>query len=290
MLINSNRYGGKDFVRVVENIFQSSFRECFRIDNIRRLQLEGNVFSSTGQTAVYIYQTSPEIILIQNNTFQQSPRALFISLRNAGQNDALMIVKNYFFDHSDGPVVKLDFASYKVTAEIYGNNFTNNKGHDASMLYIKNNDATSAENVAVLDNLFDNPSAAYDLRVDIPYSEGHVTYAMRNWWGGEFLSHVRSRIYDFGTDSKVAKVAFEPYRVSRETTTLSDTTSGFFLDDTTIGGTVTEDTTLKKTDRPYLVVDDIFIPSALTLTVEAGVVLMFQRSGITVEGNHISPL
>ena len=181
-------------------------------------------------------------------------------------------------------MIQLQFSSYKATSDIRDNIFQNNTGEDAAMIYVDNSNAISTESVSVVDNVFDNPSAAYDLKVNIPYSEGHTMYAVRNWWGGQSTSHVQHRIFDHSSDSSKAKVEYDPYRLTRETNTPSPA-SGFFRDGGAIGGIVgDEDFILKKRDTSYVVEEDIVVPRGVTLTIEAGVVLLFLRGGITVDG------
>ena len=284
LYIDSDSHSRRDFVRVVGNTFTSSDRQCLYIINARQMWLEENTFSSIADTAVSITQNSPQTVMIRSNTFQQSVRALYLNLRYSAPNDALTIVNNRFVDHTGGPVVQLQFSSYKATSDIRDNIFQNNTGNGAVMVYVSNSDATSTESVSVIDNIFDNPSAAYDLKVNIPYSEGHTMYAVRNWWGGQSTSHVQNRIFDHSSDSSKAKVEYEPYRLTRETNSLSQTSSGFVRDNGTIGGIVKEETVLEKRDTKYIVEEDIVVPRGVTLTIEAGVVLVFRRGGITVDG------
>ena len=284
LYIDSNRHAQIDFVRLTGNTFKSSKRQCLYIENTRRTWLEKNTFSSIADTAVFITQKSPQTVMIGSNTFQQSVRALYLNLRYAAPNDALTIVNNRFVDHTGGPVVQLHFSSYKATSDIRNNIFQNNTGDGAAMIYVVNNNAISTESVSVVDNVFDNPSAAYDLIVNIPYSEGHTMYAVRNWWGGQSTSHVQNRIFDHAFDSTKAKVVYDPYRLTRETNTPSQA-SGFFRDGGAIGGIMgAEDMILKKRDTSYIVEEDIVVPGGVTLTIEAGVVLLFLRGGITVDG------
>ena len=286
LFIDFQTSGLDGYVLMVGNTFNSSQQQCLSIRTTRRLWLEGNTFTSTATTAVDISQVNPDAIRIINNTFQRSARALLVQLYDSAPNDALTIVNNRFFDHTSGPVVQLQFSSYPATSDVRGNVFRNNTGDDAAMVYVDN--SAAAENVAVIDNFFENPSAAYDVKVNIPHSEGHTMYAVRNWWGGRSISHVQSRIYDHVSDSSKAQVQYEPYRLSRETNDLSQAVSGFIRGNgTTIGGTVKQDTVLAKKDTNYIVEEDIVVPPGVTLTIEAGVVLLFRRGGITVEGKPI---
>ena len=278
--INSNSHGQSDFVHVVGNKFENGVN----IFNTRTILLERNRFSSVYYSAVYISQSSPELITIRNNVFHNSMRAIIVELlAGSVNNDALTIVNNQFVNHTVGPVVEVRFSSYNATSDIRGNTFENNTA--TSMVYIANNDASSAEATSVIDNFFDNPSSPYDLKLNIPYSEGHAMYAVRNWWGGHSILHVQSRIYDHSSDSSKAVVQYEPYRLTSDSNTLSEKTSGFFRGNGTIGGVVNEDITLRK--EPviiYNVEEDIIVERGATLTIEAGIVLIFRRGGITVEG------
>ena len=249
--------------------------------------IEVNTFTSTTDTAVHIAQWTLDALTIRNNTFRDSAKALSINLHNVAPNDALVIIDNRFLDHTAGPVVQLEFSNYKATSYVRGNVFQNNTGNDASVLYVINDVGTSTEAVAVVDNYFDNPSAAYDVKVKIPYTEGHAMYAVRNWWGGASSSHVRSRIFDYASDSTTATVQFEPYRLTKETDSLSQTENGFVRDNGIIGGIVEEDTVLVKKQTSYVVEDDIVVPAGVSLIIEAGVSLLFRRGGITVEGTRI---
>ena len=264
-------------------------QQCLKIDETRQMWIENNTFSSTSplssdDTAVYIATRTLQALTISNNTFRDFSKALSVDLHNVAPNDALTIIDNRFFDHTAGPVVQLEFSNYKATSCIAGNVFRNNTGNDASMLYVINDAPTSTEAVTVVDNFFDNPSAAYDVKVMIPYLEGHAMYAVRNWWGGASSSHVRSRIFDHAYDSTTATVQFEPYRLTKETNSLSQTENGFVRDNGIIGGVVKEDTILEKKQTSYFVEDGIVVPAGVTLTIEAGVSLLFRRGGITVGG------
>ena len=247
--------------------------------------IEDNTFISTTDTAVHIAQWTLDALTIRNNTFRDSSKALSVNLHNVAPNDGLVIVNNRFLNHTAGPVVQLQFSNnYKATSYVRGNVFRNNTGNDASMLYVIYDVGTSTEAVAVVDNYFDNPYAAYDVKVKIPYLEGHAMYAVRNWWGGASSSHVLSRIFDHASDSTTATVQFEPYRLTKVTDSLSHTENGFVRDNGIIGGIVEEDTVLEKKQTPYVVEGDVVVPARVTLTIEAGVSLLFRRGGITVEG------
>ena len=292
MVVNSYSKGQSNFVRIVGNTFENSGYYCLYLAYTRTLLLEGNTFTSTSHTAVYMRHTSPDMISIRNNVFQKSLRAICLDLRSGSlNNDALTMENNLFVGHTDGPVVELRISSYKATSDIRGNTFVNNTGNAATMLYIVNNLGTSVESTYVVDNFFENPSSAYDLKLDIPYSDKHAMFAVRNWWGGNSLTHVQSRIFDHSSDSSKAVVQYEPYRVTSDTNALSEKTSGFFRGNGTIGGVVNEDIILRKGPVIiYSVEEDIIVERGATLTIEAGVVLIFRRGGITIEGRIIQAI
>ena len=292
MYVSGYLHGQSDVVHVLGNTFENSGYYCLRLDNTRTLLLEANTFTSTSQTAVYMRHISPDMISIRNNVFQRSLRAIYIELRSGSvNNDALTMENNTFVGHTDGPVVDLRLYYYKATSDIRGNTFVNNTGHAATMLYIFNNLGTSVESTSVVDNYFDNPSSAYDLKVDIPYSDEHAMYAVRNWWGGNSLTHIPSRIFDHSSDSSKAVVQYEPYRVASDTNTLSEKASGFFRGNGTIGGVVNEDIIIRKGPIIiYSVEEYIVVERGATLTIEAGVELIFLRGGITVEGRIVQAI
>ena len=292
MYINSYSTGQSDFVHVLGNTFENSGYYCLRVEKTRTLLLEANTFTSTSQTAVHMRQTSPDMISIRNNVFQQSLRAIYLELRSGSvNNDALTMENNIFVGNTDGPVVDLRFYSYKATSDIRGNTFVNNTGNAATILYIVNNRGTSVKSTSVVDNYFDNPSSGYDLKVDIPNSDEHAMYAIRNWWGSNSLIHVQSRIFDHSSDSSKAVVQYEPYRMTSDTNSLSEKTSGFFRSNVTIGGIVNKDIIIGKGPVIiYNVEEDIIVERGATLTIEAGVVLIFLRGGITVEGSMIQAI
>ena len=267
----------------------TDLQRCIDIYEARQMWIENNTFSSTSYfyydaMAVYIATRTLHVLSIRNNTFRDYPKALSVDLRNVAPNDALTIIDNRFFDHTAGPVVLLQLSNYKATSYVCGNVFRNNAGNYASMLYVRNYSPTSTEAVTVVDNFFDNPSAAYDVTVKIPYLKGHAMYAVRNWWGGASSSHVRSRIFDHASDSNRATVQFEPYRLTKETDSLSQTENGFIRENGIIGGVVEEDTILEKKQTSYVVEEGIVVPAGVTLTIEGGVTLLFRVGGITVEG------
>ena len=245
------------------------------------LYVDNNNFLCDTTNCLGITMVSPEALVISNNAFSISGNQLSISLSGSGKNDAIDVKDNAFVNSTGDNVVKIAARSYKGTITVHDNLFLDNAAGTTILL-------DSGYAASVTRNKFDNPLAEYEVKVTVAYSESSVVYATQNWWGSGLYSDVTSRIYDHGLDSSVARVVFQPYRIARNSTTLSRSTSDFFRGSMVIGGTVKQDTSLQKSDTPYEVVDDITIPIGVTLTVEAGTELKFMHGGIIVEGNLIA--
>ena len=245
------------------------------------LYVDNNNFLCDTTNCLGITMVSPEALVISNNVFSISGNQLSISLSGSGKNDAIDVKDNAFVNSTGAHVVKIAARSYKGTITVHGNQFSDNAAGTTMLL-------DSGYAASVTRNKFDNPLAEYEVKVTAAYSESSVVYATQNWWGSGLYSDITSRIYDHSIDSWVARVVFQPYRIARNLTTLSRSTSDFFRGSMVIGGTVKKDTLLQKSDTPYEVVDDITIPIGVTLTVEAGTEIKFMQGGIIVEGNLIA--
>ena len=247
------------------------------------LYVDNNNFMCDTTNCLDIILFLPEALVISNNAFSLSGNqlSLSVSLRAYGKNDAIDVKDNVFVNSTGDHVVKIAAQSYKGTITVHDNLFVNNSAGTTMLL-------DSGYATSVTSNKFDNPLAEYEVKVTADYSESSVVYATQNWWGSGRYSDIISRIYDHSVDSSVARVAFQPYRIARNLNTLSRSSSEFFRGAMVIGGMVKQDTSLQKTDTPYVVVDDITIPIGVTLTVEAGTEIQFKRGGIIVEGKLIS--
>ena len=246
------------------------------------LYVDNNNFMCDTTNCLGINMLSPEALVISNNAFSLSGNQLSVYLRGYGKNDAIDVKDNVFVNNTGYYVVRIIAAqSYKGTITVHDNLFLNNAAGTTMLL-------DSGYSASVTRNKFDNPLAEYEVKVTAAYSESSVVYATQNWWGSGRYSDVINRIYDHSVDSSVARVAFQPYRIARNLTTLSRSSSDFFRGSMVIGGMVKQDTSLQKTDTPYVVVDDITIPIGVTLTVEAGTEIKFMQGGIIVEGKLIS--
>ena len=245
------------------------------------LYVDNNNFMCDTTNCLCITMLSPEALVISNNAFSLSGNQLSVSLSGYGKNDAIDVKDNVFVNSTGDHVVKIAAQSYTGTITVHDNLFVNNSAGTTMLL-------DSGYAASVTSNKFDNPLAEYEVKVTADYSESSVVYATQNWWGSGRYSDIISRIYDHSVDSSVARVAFQPYRIARNLTTLSRSSSDFFRGSMIIGGMVKQDTSLQKTDTPYVGVDDITIPIGVTLTVEAGTEIQFKQGGIIVEGKLIS--
>ena len=260
-------------------MWNSTFqRHRIYVDSVKFLYVESSTFVCGGYyNCMEIEMVSPEALVIRNNAFSSSRNHLTISLSGAGKNDAIDVKDNVFVNNTGDYVVKIAAQSYKGTITVQDNLFLDNAAGTTMLL-------DSGYAASVMGNKFDNPLAEYEVKVTAAYSESSVVYATQNWWGSGLYSDVTSRIYDHNVDSSVARVVFQPYRIARNLTTLSRSTSDFFRGSMVIGGVVKKSMSLRKMDSPYVVVEDITITMGVSLTIEGGAQFKFLHCGIDVEG------
>jgi len=269
---NSVILSGNTFVETTPN------QQYIQTHHVAYVFIKGNTFTNYTYPLLDIRMTSVRTLLITNNMFVSSKNPLTLRVSGDGRNEAVEIKDNVFIDNNGDYVLKLIASAYKATVTVHDNRFWNNSADTTALL-------DSGYAASLTRNMFDNPLARCDVKVTAAYSASSVVYATQNWWGSGRYSDVTSRIYDHSVESSLARVVFQPYLTARNLSALSRSATGFFRGPTTIGGTISQDTYLKKLDTPYVVVDDITIPVGVSLTVEAGTHIKFLQGGVVVEGN-----
>lgn len=168
------------------------------------------------------------------------------------------------------------------SVDLYRNEFDNNTG---TVLQFNH------PYVTMHYNFFDIPTGGgYNVRIipiyDIDYSDA-VVNATYNYWGTSDVNAMARYIFDKSFDDYLMDVIFRPYLESRNLTNVQDEDSSFVGDSRQIGGVVNGDVVLTATGGPYIVTSNIEVQVDDVLTLEEGVVLLFQAGiGITVFGKY----
>uniref|UniRef100_T1IIA7 SRCR domain-containing protein n=1 Tax=Strigamia maritima TaxID=126957 RepID=T1IIA7_STRMM len=138
-------------------------------------------------------------------------------------------------------------------------------------------------------NVFENPSASCELCVRLPWvPKGRLLNATHNWWGQVSLVEARGRILDFFTDLDLAGADLTPVLKEARVRGASWDLATMQLkqdDDYRNGGIIVGNVSLSLTDDHH-VLRSIFVPSDSSLTIPAGLHLVFAKNtGILVEGS-----
>ncbi|XP_067680998.1 uncharacterized protein, partial [Haliotis asinina] len=112
-----------------------------------------------------------------------------------------------------------------------------------------------------------------------------VINASYNYWGKDTFSAIKAKIYDKSNDAVLPEISIMPFFKDRDMIDLVETTP--FLDSNgSLGGTVRGSFTLTRAQSPYTVLSNIIVGKDDTLTIDAGVELLFKESvGMRVEGS-----
>lgn len=248
-------------------------------------EVVGNDFYSSdttnsGKQIISIEAQNVHKISIHSNSFSGPITAIRLRLNNHARSpdsdDRVIIRGNTFTDMVSPMIVDLQSSSYQPATLLSNNVFTNCSA-DAVVV-------SEGLSTRVTDNFFENPYSTYDLKVTASTVESLPLYATRNWWGSAVFADIGSRIYDNAQDSSVSAVVFQPYLLSPTGGQLSELIQSFLRSDFEIGGILSSDVVLDRTDEAYVVVEDIVVPQGRSLTIGPGVNLRFKQGGIIVKG------
>lgn len=246
-------------------------------------------FVDTGELYLYLY--SPKSVGIAQNIFNGTDglaanidlRSSYYAVSPTDSNDAVWISNNAFKDRVglvNSAVLSLSCLDYRSSIRLSDNTFANN-----SVNYVI---SSNCPGLYVTRNAFLNPKANYDYRTLVPYTPVNdlILYATGNFWNLSSYAEIAARILDQLDDSTLPSVELSPWFNDINRTVLGNFEAGFFRgSDYEIGGRLTENITLRNQGRPYIVEDDIIVPTEKTLFIEDGVQLIFKQGGITISGN-----
>lgn len=233
----------------------------------------------------------PRLLDISDNGFYNcSSSTLTIGLIRASnvvspteENNAVKITNNLFRNNSGTDIVNLNckvwgsyyLASIQMTGNtFYNNSATNVLSHNCPGLFL----TTST---------FQNPRSSFDYRSDVTFDEESTLYATGNFWNSSDYGDIAARVYDKQDDSSRSAVEVSPWFKDVNLTSLEKLENAFFRSNGfEIGGSLTENITLRNNGQPYVVVEEILVPADKTLSIQEGVQLVFKQGGITVEGKN----
>ena len=238
----------------------------------------GNSYS--GYYLVYMSRTSCHEIDISKNTFtahSDITAAVYIRTNSRSftheENEWMKISENTFQGLQATYIVDMDNGNYMPITSFTGNYLANNTANAVLRC--------ASPSTTIINNYFENPSSDFELQVTSKYEAARPVYATKNWWGS---TDVAIRIYDYGHDSSLSKVIYEPYYVTSDRSMLNQIGHKFFRTELEIGGEVTEDVVLNNATHAYEVVEEIIIPFGRKLTLGPGVTLKFRTGGLTSMG------
>jgi hypothetical protein len=184
------------------------------------------------------------------------------------------IVGNHFVGNRGSHIVEIA-STYGTLARFSNNTMTNNSVNTPSTGGAFTYNGMWQGNY----NIFNNPQISYDLRVMTPTAMPDQNFTL-NYWGTADEAIVVTRIYDVTDDSQRAKALYLPYLLSTDPSDLSpsETTLSFIGPNSTIAGETTEDLHFKLEDSPFTAIGTVIVGQGFSLTIDPGVVILFQPS------------
>lgn len=268
------------------------------IGRFQGLSITHNVFTDSQNNALQLLTHVGPVIEVFHNSFVNcsSDIVLSITLYYSGvisTSDLLSISGNTFITNRGSNVVNINCQSncwdgsskYTSSIQMMDNEFLRNA--------VANTLTTTCAGLNVTRNRFANPLADYEYRVSVSYSPSLVMYAAFNYWNVSSYADVSARVYDHSIDDGDAEVQLVPWYTDYDLSSVDDGSSfvkGETADAIQIGGTLSSSITLTKQLKNYQVVESIFVPAGIQMKIEAGVTLLFERGGITVEGRSLTRL
>jgi len=259
--------------------------------NETSVTLHRNTFTGNNfrYTAVELYLQDIPLIHVTGNTFVDlRGRALSLTLGNGAVDSAIVISDNLFRS------VGRYYMEFIVSVQCYS---TVDRAHVLNISLTRNefyfNSArstvlTSCAGLFLTENVFVNPGATRDYQVRVPYQNAPTMFAPLNYWNASTFDEIATRIYDYADNDYFALVQVSPWYLDVNRTQTATGGNRFFKGPFAIGGRMESDITLSNTEQPYRVTQNIVVPHARKLVLEAGVKLLFANGGITVEGEYRS--
>ena len=272
-----------------DNIFtQSNFRQgrgfkFFDVNSYSNYKghevlIKNNIFEGYAY-ALDVYGRAKSIDITENVFYNNS--GVFILDQSRYYAETVNVTRNVIkYNEADGIIQLKPYTrdkDFRIT--VVGNAFDNNTGTVLT---------TTSQYITVKHNFFENPKALYNLKVIQGSSESDALNASLNYWGSTNVKTVASQIYDVSYDEALFDVTFRPYLGSRNLSDIQDEDAGFISSTGEIGGILRESITLTSEDSPYIVTFNIEITEEGSLTIKAGVTLLFKASqGISVLGKFL---
>lgn len=302
-LFESNKYHielqGERSVSLNNNSFQSSYQRGIRIgsnSNILKVKRDktvsvtNNTFRSNNRALQFKPYKSVVNTIVSKNLFEEND-IFAIDFEYSGNTDhGITIKENEFINNSNGDVLQLYTAQeVYIVDNVFQNNSIktrHSRGNVEAVIAFKH---VYTGSMIFKNNSFDNPGSKYQLSTWLQNNEKlsyiDVSY---NSWGSSNSSVIFHGMFDF-TKRYTLRHQFQylPFYISPDMTKTSDEIyhNDPIYSPGIIGGHVLNDLTLRNTDYDYLVKDDLNIHPNATLTIEAGVTVVFEKSvGIFVQG------
>ncbi|WP_444930351.1 right-handed parallel beta-helix repeat-containing protein [Microbulbifer sp. SSSA002] len=227
--------------------------------------LSNSTLQNLGTDGVFVYNASGSI---SNNTIQYAGTSgIYLS-----RVDDVTVSDNTITDNKYGFYIKGD-TNGVTTPVLTGNTITGNS-NNAVYLYGANNVSYDPQPVITGNSIHSN--SGYDVDTYYYVSGGVTINATGNWWNTTDPGEIGAEVYDYSDNTY--------FRPIVDYSGYLDSASGVPAYDHYLRFDIDSDTTLAA--GSYVVVDDINVNSGVSLSVEAGAILVFSAGySLTVEGD-----
>lgn len=241
-----------------------------RYQDFKRVNIDRNVLSGINNLALYLYlyYISP-LVSISENIISDCEEA--IRLDPHGRLETARIHQNTVLRNFGTEIIRLPTGS-----EFKRNTMRNNSNTVVSV---------EASNILLQYNVFDNPDAAFNIKVSTSLAGNANVNASLNYWGTVDSRQIVGKFYDQKSDPDLPLIIFQPYFENSSLSSIYEETLVFVTPDGTIGGDVNGNVTLTVEGSPYTAVGSIYIRAGDILRIEAGVDINFlPNTAVIVEG------
>ncbi|XP_041350118.1 uncharacterized protein LOC121369231 isoform X2 [Gigantopelta aegis] len=285
VLVLATQNSGQKHSLVVNNnyIYGNGYNPMFDIQTYSALwniTFKGNTFTQPKTGWCLNFRGKCEVFNVSQNTFNNTNKAVSVQVQNS-PNAKILVQNNTIAG-------RMEFSSTVdlVTQMLFERNILHN-----------GNIILNTPDILLRENIFENITTTYVISFEKSGYGTQLINASYNFWDTTDVKAIRRMIYDSSYSPDLPTISIIPFYEFRNLSSPIYPISTFLSPDGTIGGSVGGHVVLTAKNSPYRVVSNIVVPKQESLTIEAGVKLLFQKGlkmtvqgKLNVSGTYSSPV